>query len=161
MGVGIVPLLLSLVYPACGQAGAAGVKPPGMVAFSRLALPASPNKALAAPDGFTPKPDLVTPHYKVAAQVLYRIVGDVAAAEPRTYRLDSFPNHLQQAWVARTPVANFPDVIVAEARPDPAGGSELILYSHSIYGYSDFGTNAARVRRWLGAVSARVAEAQP
>jgi len=50
---------------------------------------------------------------------------------------------------------------VAEARPDPAGGSDLILYSHSIYGYSDLGTNAARVRRWLGAVNVKVAEARP
>lgn len=160
MGVGILPLLLSVIFPACGQPGAAGVKPPGLVDFAHLQLPGSPNKALAAPSGFTPKPDFITPSYRLPPKALYAIVVSVATAEPRTYRLDSYPDRLQAAFVARTPIANFPDVIAIAVRPDPAGGSELILYSHSIYGHSDFGTNAARLRRWLGAIAARVAEAR-
>lgn len=161
MRVGIVPLLLSLIFPACGQVGASGVKSPGLVDFSQLHLPHSPNKALAAPAGFSPKPDFVTPHYKLPPQALYEIVAAVAKAEPRTYPLDRFPDRYQQTWVARTPIANFPDVVEAAVRPDKGGGSELILYSHSVYGYSDFGTNAARVKQWLGKISTKVAEAHP
>lgn len=160
MGLGIVPLLLSLVFPACGQVGAAGITPPGPVDFTRLHLPHSPNKALAAPAGFSPKPEFVTPRYSMPPQALYAIVVSIAKAEPRTYALDGSPERLQLAWVERTPIANFPDVVETEIRPDPAGGSELILYSHSIYGYFDFGTNAARVKRWLGAIAAKVTEAR-
>lgn len=160
MGVGMVPLLLSLMFPACGKTGAAGVTPPGLVDFAKLTLPHSPNKALGAPAGFIPKPNLVTPRYKVSPTALFAIVDAVAAAEPRTYNLETHPVALQAAFVARTPIANFPDVIVAQVRPDPAGGSDLILYSHSIYGYSDMGTNLARLKRWLGAIEAKATEAK-
>ncbi len=160
MGVGLLPLLLSLVFPACGKPGAQGVTPPGVVDFALLALPKTPNKALAAPAGFTPTPNLITPRYKVSPSALFAIVGQVAAAEPRTFVLDDHPAQLQTAWVARSARANFPDVIEMAVRPDPAGGSELILYSHSIYGQSDLGVNAARVKTWLGAIAAKVASAQ-
>ncbi|HQT60413.1 MAG TPA: DUF1499 domain-containing protein [Acidiphilium sp.] len=157
MAVGLLPLLLSLVFPACGAAGAAGITPPGPIDFAHFVLPASPNKALAAPAGFTPKPTFDTPRYALPPAALYALVARVAAAEPRTYPLAADPARMQQSWVARTPVANFPDVVTAAIRPDPAGGSDLILYSHSVYGYSDFGANAARLRRWLDAIS-RAAE---
>jgi uncharacterized protein (DUF1499 family) len=160
MGVGLLPLLLSLVFPACGKPGAQGVAPPGVVDFARLTLPKTPNKALAAPAGFTPTPDLITPRYKVSPSALFAIVGQIAATQPRTYVLDDHPAALQTAWVARSARANFPDVIEMAVRPDPVGGSELILYSHSIYGQSDFGVNAARVKTWLGAIAAKVASAQ-
>ncbi|HQT83700.1 MULTISPECIES: DUF1499 domain-containing protein [Acidiphilium] len=161
MGVGLLPLLLSLVFPACGKMGAQGVAPPGVVDFAHLTLPKTPNKALAAPSGFTPGPNIVTPHYKVSPTALFAMVGQVAAAEPRVFALDSHPAHLQAAWVARSARANFPDVIEVAVQPDPAGGSALILYSHSIYGQSDFGVNEARVKSWLGAIAAKVAGAQP
>ena len=160
MSVGMLPLLLSLIFPACGKAGAQGIKPPGLVDFNHLTLPKSPNKALAAPVGFTPNPNLTTPRYKVPPAMLFAEIASVAAAEPRTYKLDSHPAHFQAAWVVRTPVANFPDVVEVAVRPDGADGSALILYSHSIYGYSDFGTNAARLQRWLSAIG-RAAEAHP
>lgn len=158
MGVGILPLLLSLIFPACGQAGAAGVKSPGLVDFSHLVLPRSPNKALAAPAGFTPKPDFDTPRYNESPEALFATVEKLAGSEPRTYVLDKFPGHLQQAWVERTPLANFPDIVIAQVTADPDGGSSLILYSHSIYGYSDFGANAERIKRWLGQIGKQAAE---
>ncbi|MCF3946583.1 DUF1499 domain-containing protein [Acidiphilium sp. AL] len=161
MSVGMLPLLLSLIFPACGKAGAQGVKPPGIVDFNHLVLPKSPNKALAAPVGFTPNPDLTTPRYKVPPDVLFAEIASVAAAEPRTYELDSYPAQFQAAWVVRTPVANFPDVVEAAVRPDGADGSALILYSHSIYGYSDFGVNQARVKSWLAAIEAKLIRITP
>lgn len=160
MGVGLLPLLLSLVFPACGKVGAQGVAPPGVVDFSQLILPKTPNKSLAAPAGFTPSPDIVTPHYKVSPAALFTVVEQIAAAEPRVFVLDTHPGHLQAAWVARSARANFPDVIEAAVQPGSGGGSELILYSHSIYGQSDFGVNKARLKSWLGAIAAKVAGAQ-
>jgi uncharacterized protein (DUF1499 family) len=159
MGVGLLPLILSLVFPACGKAGAQGVKPPGVVDFANFTLPKTPNKSLAAPAGFRPTPNFVTPHYKVSPTALFAIVEQVAAAAPRVFSLDNHPAQLQASWVARSARANFPDVIEVAVRPDPAGGSELILYSHSIYGQSDLGVNAARLKIWLGAIEAKVASA--
>ncbi|MDX5930407.1 DUF1499 domain-containing protein [Acidiphilium acidophilum] len=160
MSVGVLPLLLSLVFPACGKPGAQGVTPPGVVDFDHLVLPKTPNKALAAPAGFSPPPTVITPHYRVSQGKLFGIVGEVAASEPRTYKLDAYPARFQAAFVARSKAANFPDIIEVAVRPAPSGGSELILYSHSIYGQSDFGVNAARVKAWLSAIEARVVKDQ-
>ncbi|WP_236656221.1 DUF1499 domain-containing protein [Acidiphilium sp. C61] len=143
--------------PCCSASCSPRAAPPEPIDFAHFVLPASPNKALAAPAGFTPKPTFDTPRYALPPAALYALVARVAAAEPRTYPLAADPARMQQSWVARTPVANFPDVVTAAIRPDPAGGSDLILYSHSVYGYSDFGANAARLRRWLDAIS-RAAE---
>lgn len=159
MGVGIVPMLLSLIFPACGHVAAAGVRLPGPVDFVRLQLPHLPNKALVARVGFSPNPDSFTPPSRMSPKVLCAIGVSVAGAEPRPYRLDSFPGSYQAAWVARTPGANFPDVVEAAVDPDPVGGSDLILYPHSIHGFSDFGTNAARVRCRPSAIAAKIAEA--
>jgi hypothetical protein len=88
-------------------------------------------------------PDFVTPRHRISPEALDTIVASVAQAEPRIYLVDRFP-----------------DLVEAAIRPDLARGRGLILYSHSIYGYSDFGTNAARVRGWLGAITTKVAEAR-
>lgn len=161
MSVGMLPLVLSLIFPACGKAGAQGIRPPGIVDFNHLVLPKSPNKALAAPVGFAPHPDLTTPRYRMPPTALFAEIASVAAAEPRTYVLDSYPARFQAAWVVRTPAANFPDVVEAAVRPDGADASALILYSHSIYGYSDFGVNQARLKSWLTAIDSKVIRTTP
>jgi uncharacterized protein (DUF1499 family) len=53
-------------------------------------------------------------------------------------------------------VLNFPDVVSAQVLAGPAGGSLLVLYSRSVYGYSDFGANRGRLRAWLAAIDAAV-----
>ena len=156
MSVGLLPLILSVVFPLCGTAGANGVPAPGIVDFAHLALPTSPNKALAAPAFFTPKPNLVTPTYAVAPAQLFDRVRTTLLAQPHTYALDNHPAHLQAAFVARTPRANFPDIVEIAVQPDPQGGAYLVMYSHSIYGHSDFGANLARLKTWLSAIGAKV-----
>lgn len=143
--------LLGLLLPACGVAGAQGV-PAAMPDFSHLVRPASPNTALAAPAGFTPRPDIVTPVYNVPPARLFAAVQGVAAGQPATYRLAEDPAHLREGWVARSFVLNFPDVVWAEVRPAASGASELLLYSRSVYGYGDFGVNRRRVAAWLAAL---------
>jgi len=155
MGVGLPPLLLSVMFPLCGMQRATTVPAPGIGDLSHLALPASPNKALTAPFGFTPPANLTTPDFSVPPGQLFALVKSVAMAMPRTYALDDHPAPLQAAYVARTPAVNFPDIIVIAVKPDGGGGTRLILYSHSIYGQSDFGTNLARLKTWLAAIEAR------
>ncbi|MBV8458425.1 MAG: DUF1499 domain-containing protein [Acetobacteraceae bacterium] len=148
-------LLASLFLPACGATGAHGV-PSTPVGFNHLVRPSKPNTALAAPAGYSPKPDIVTPVYPVSPTELSAIVQRVAGAQPATFKLGEDESALEQGWVARSLIFNFPDVIWAHIRPAETGNSELLLYSRSIYGHSDFGVNRHRVDTWLAAVATAV-----
>ena len=48
---------------------------------------------------------------------------------------------------------NYPDIIAAEVRAAPEGAA-LLLYSRSLFGWSDLGVNKARAERWLAALDA-------
>jgi len=151
--------LVSFIMPACGFAGAAGLPPPTLMDMTHIERPATPNTALAAPAGFRPSPDIITPTYKVAPDRLFAVVQGVAAAQPRTYQSAAFPEAGQIDYVARSALFNFPDLItvqVAPAAPDAArpDGSTLVLWSRSVYGESDLGVNRKRVAAWLAALDA-------
>lgn len=144
--------LLGLFLPACGASGAAGLPAPRLIDVSHIERPASPNTALAAPEGFVPKPDIVTPRYDVAASKLYAGILAIAASQPRTYAGVEFPAQMQAHFVSRTAWFNFPDLIVAQVAAASPETSTLVLYSRSVYGYGDFGVNRARVVTWLAAL---------
>lgn len=140
--------LLGFLLPACGMSGAQGVPatPPD---FAHLVRPASPNTALAAPAGYTPAPDITTPVYGVPPSQLFTALHGIAAAQPHTFTLAEDAGHLREGWVVRSVVFNFPDIVWAEVRATPAGTSELLLYSRSVYGYGDFGVNRRRIEAWI------------
>ena len=72
----------------------------------------------------------------------------VALAEPRTTRLAGSPAEGWVSYLQRSVVVGFPDVV--NVRADPEGsGSQLVVWSRSRFGQSDFGVNKARVDRWL------------
>jgi uncharacterized protein (DUF1499 family) len=144
--------LLGLLLPACGMAGAHGLPVPPPLDFVLLLRPASPNTALAAPADFHLAPDLRTPTYSVPAARLFASIQAVAAAQPRTWQAAVYPDRLQAHWVARSAVFNFPDLVTAQAIPAGAVTATLVLYSRSVYGYGDFGTNRRRLEAWLGAL---------
>ncbi|HET6184471.1 MAG TPA: DUF1499 domain-containing protein [Acetobacteraceae bacterium] len=125
--------------------------------FAHLVRPSSPNTALAAPADFVPRPDIVTPPYAVPPQTLFAAVRAVAASRPATFPLAEDRPTRRAGWVARSLVLNFPDIIWAEALPGPEGGSRLVLYSRSLYGYGDFGVNRRRVAAWVAAIDERLA----
>lgn len=152
--------LISFWLPACGLPGAQGLPVPTPVDVSHLTRPASPNTALAAPSGFRPSPDIVTPVYPVPAPRLYAAIRRVAAAQPRTYEAASFPDRLQNDWVVRSAVFNFPDLVTAQVAPAGTAGSTLVLYSRSVYGYSDLGANHRRVQAWLAALDRALHQAK-
>lgn len=144
-------LMIGLLLSGCSGHGAEGqpVPPPG--ALDVLQRPSSPNTALAAPSGFKPTPDILTPRYGVPPQALYSAIRQIAAEMPRTYPLSNKDDRLEAAYVARSRVFNFPDTIMLKVAAVP-GGSTLVLYSASRYGESDFGVNKARVTAWLAAL---------
>jgi hypothetical protein len=150
------PLLLSLYFPLCATSGAAGIAPPGVVDFSRAHhLPHS--GVLVGPVGFTPMPDILAPLYPVPPAALYAALIAVAGSENRTYALDAEPAQLQAAWVVRSAASNFPDVVEAAVVPE-GDGSSVIFFSRSIYGWFDFGVNAARAKDWLQKLQLKVAD---
>lgn len=146
--------LLGLVLPACGGAGAAGIPVPGPLDLAQFERPATPNTALAAPERAGMRPDIVTPVFHVAAPRLWAVVEGVADGQPRTFRLAVDRAGMAGSWVARSAVWNFPDVIMARVTPSGSDHSTLALYSHSLYGRSDFGVNRRRLEAWLAAVAA-------
>ena len=143
-------MLLSLLLTGCAGKGAEGIPIPAPMDMTSLRRPDTPNTALAAPAGFAPPPDIVTPHYTMTPAALYAAVRKVALAQPRTYAHVAYDDRRQAHFVVRSRWFNFPDLIVAQATPD----SFLILWSRSVYGYGDMGVNRARLTTWLTALDA-------
>lgn len=144
--------LAGLFLPACAAVGAGGLPVPPPMDMAHISRPASPNTALGAPAGFQPAPDIVTPVYPASAERLFAAVQNVAAAEPRTWPAATYRGQMQADWVVRSAVFNFPDLVTAQITPAGLGAATLVLYSRSLYGYSDLGVNRRRVVAWLAAL---------
>ena len=142
---------LSLALAACGS-GVEGITAPPPIDMAHLERPETPNTALAAPDGFTPTPDIITPVYNRPADDLYAAVIEMAKRQERTYLLKRYDDRRQAHFVARSTPLGFPDLIAVQVLEDGPGRSRLVIWSRSVYGYSDFGVNRKRVARWLAAV---------
>jgi len=143
--------ILWLILPACAAAGANGLPVPPRLDVARIERPATPNAALAAPAGWTPKPDIVTLLYPLPEDRLLAAIAKVAVAQSRTFLAAAYPD-MQLHWVARSAVFNFPDLVMAQVIPHHPVGSTLLLYSRSVYGYGDFGVNRQRLTVWLAAL---------
>jgi len=146
--------LLGFVLPACGFAGAQGLPAPTPLDLGHLHRPASPNTALAAPAGIAS--DIVTPIYPAPPQRLYAEVIAMAADQPRTFVAAEFPAERQVHFVVRSALLNFPDLVTAQVSDAGSGASLLVLYSRSVYGYSDLGANRRRLSAWLAALQVRI-----
>ncbi len=149
----LIHMLIGLFLPACGAEGAAGLPVPVFMDVAHIERPATPNTALAAPEGFSPKPDIVTRRYDVAPDRLYAAIRKVAAAQERTFPQVAFDDRMQAHYVARSWFFNFPDLIALQVNPD----STLVIWSRSIYGQSDLGVNRKRVSAWLAALDSALA----
>ena len=119
-----------------------------------LVLPASPNTSLAAPDGFRPTADLVSPRYAVSARKLYAVLRTIAAAQPRTTLDAAFDEALQAHYTVRSALLGFPDLGWVQALSSGPDRSEALIWSRSVVGRHDFGINRARVQAWLAAIGA-------
>jgi uncharacterized protein (DUF1499 family) len=152
--------LIGLALPACAATGAGGLPVPPPMDLARIERPASPNTALAAPavpgKNAATAPDIVTPTYNVPATRLFAAIHAVAAAQPRTFLAADYPDRLQDHWVARSAVFNFPDLVTVQVVAQGENASTLVLYSRSVYGHSDLGVNQRRLRTWLAALNTMI-----
>lgn len=144
--------LAGLFMPACSFPAVQGLPPPGLMDVAAIVRPSSPNTALAAPEGFSPTPDIVMPDFSVAPGVLFGAIRAIAKAQPRTFEAADFPDHLQAHYIVRSLLLNYPDQVMVQVRAAGPGSSQLILYSRSVYGHSDLGVNRKRLETWLVAL---------
>ena len=78
----------------------------------------------------------------------------IALDTPRTARLAGSPEEGMITWITRSKVFGFPDYTTAAARSEgPA--THLTLHARLRFGRGDHGVNAARLRDWLGQLTAR------
>ncbi|MFL5287996.1 MAG: DUF1499 domain-containing protein [Rhodopila sp.] len=151
-----VAWLVSFLLPACGFPGAHGLPTPPLMDFAHIERPASPNTALAAPAGFSPTPDIVTPAYPVPADALFNVVQAVASEQPRTFQASEYEAQLQAHFVVRSAVFNFPDLVAVQVQSEAPDRSDLVIWSRSVYGRSDLGVNQKRVQVWLDALQNKI-----
>ncbi|HVY14083.1 MAG TPA: DUF1499 domain-containing protein [Rhodopila sp.] len=148
--------LISFFLPACGFAGAQGLPVPPPMDATAIVRPATPNTALAGPESLKPIPDIFVPPFPVSPDRLFTLIRTVAASEPRTYEAAIYPDRRQVDYVVRSAVFNFPDLVMVQVLPEGQDGSDLILWSRSVYGHSDLGVNHKRLITWLAALRARL-----
>lgn len=123
-----------------------------------VSAPRRPNWALAAPTGVrtVTDPTRESPRFDAPPERLIAAFEAAALADSRVTRLDNGSDPHYRSFVQRSALVGFPDVISARAVRLPNGGSGLVVYSRSVYGYSDQGVNKARVDRWLRETAARM-----
>jgi uncharacterized protein (DUF1499 family) len=148
--------LVSFALPACGFPAAEGLPTPPVMDISHIVRPARPNTALAAPAGFSPAPDIVTPAYHLPPGTLFALARAVATGQPNTFQAALYPDQLQAHYVARSGVFNFPDLITVQVRQETPETSDLIIWSRSVYGETDFGVNRKRIQAWVGALDTKL-----
>jgi uncharacterized protein (DUF1499 family) len=144
--------LLGLILPACGADGAAGLPRPVLLDMTRIERPATPNTFLAGPAAMRPQPDLALEPRNLPAQALYEKTRSVFESQPRVYVAAEFPGQRQVDYVVRSAVLNFPDLVTVQVEAVAADRSNLVIWSRSVYGRSDFGVNRKRTLGWLTAL---------
>ncbi len=109
----------------------------------------APNDYLVAPAGATvAPPDRIAEAHALSPRELLLAFDAVATSAPRTFRIAGSPDDDRITYVQRSRVFGFPDYVSVKAVEVP-GGSALIVWSRSRFGYGDLGVNRARVDDWL------------
>ncbi|WP_238296767.1 DUF1499 domain-containing protein [Methylobacterium soli] len=130
----------------------------GPVDFQTLARTRLPVDALACPPGHCGRAaaDLAVPVLPVPGARLRAIVAEVAAESPRTALVFSARWSEEDRYLARSALLRRPDTINIAILGAGEGRSTLALYSRSQVALADFGSNRARLARWLARIGEKV-----
>ncbi len=125
------------------------------VDFATLVLPDSPNRFLVCPPGrCAARADAESPVYAVPPERLR--AAWLGVIEKNGGRLLSVEGEQIEVEV-RTQWLRFPDLVTVRIFPQGTDRASAAIYSRSLYGHSDFGVNAARVRAWKAEVETGLA----
>ena len=130
----------------------------GPVDFPTVARTRLPIDALACPPGHcgSAAADLAVPVLPVPGERLRAIVAEVAAETPRTALVFSARWSEEDRYLARSAILLLPDTINVAIFGAGEGRSTLALYSRSQVALADFGSNRARLARWLARIGEKV-----
>lgn len=117
---------------------------------NRLPPPAIANEYIVAPRGVAPFARVVAaPEFSINAERLYKVIDRVVSRQSLITLVAKDFGTLRSEYVQRTPLFRFPDVITIQAIPIDEERSSIAIHSYSIYGASDLGVNAKRVKLFL------------
>jgi uncharacterized protein (DUF1499 family) len=133
--------------------GPRGLPPAQPLDLAALVLPASPNTHLAAPPGGHAQAHEAVPLLPCAPDEAWEALRQLGDGLPKVWKTGEWPALRQVQWVARTPLANFPDIVAGQVVELP-GGSGVWLYSRSLIGWSDLGVNRRRIAAWRARLEA-------
>lgn len=122
----------------------------GAVAFETLEPPDRPNRYLVCPHDLCRRADAESPVFAAS------IAGQRRAWDHLLDRMDARRLREDDGQIeveVRTRWLRFPDLVTIRPLAVAADRSTVAIYSRSLYGHSDFGVNAARVRSWLDALA--------
>ena len=106
-----------------------------------------PNDYLVAPSGLSKaEPDRETTVHQLSPEELLFLFDAVARPSSAVLAGSVRDGHI--TYVQRTALMGFPDYISVKA-VEVGGGSALIIWSRSRFGYSDMGVNRKRIDGWL------------
>lgn len=113
-----------------------------------------PNDYLVAPEGTTlAEPDRIAATYSLPPEELLFLLDAVIRPATRVSVLAGSVQDSHITYVQRSAVLGFPDYVSVKAVA-VEGGSALIIWSRSRYGYSDMGVNKKRIDDWLAQIKA-------
>ena len=120
------------------------------VDFETLQLSPKPNQYLVCPPGYCPADThLTSPVFDVSKGELQQAWSAMIDSEPRVRRLGSSLDGAQIDYEATTPLMGYPDTVTVRFLEATEGGSTLVVFSRSHYGYGDLGANKKRIDDWL------------
>ena len=125
-----------------------------LIDFSDFHVKNSENYCLLHISNASPR-QLTAPIFPVNTIVLRETWETVVKNTPRMRLLQSEQNHFQ--YVVTSKWLGFPDIIDSEIVSCGNGGSQLFIYSRSVYGYYDFKVNIRRIEIWLAQIKQLVA----
>ena len=103
-----------------------------------------PNDATAYATGG----DLAAPTFADPPEAILARLEALALSEPRTRLVAGSAAEGRLTLMQRSALWGMPDFITAEATRSPEG-TRLAMWSRARFGFSDFGTNRARLERWI------------
>ncbi len=116
---------------------------------ARAERPGSPNAYLLRDDdGDAPAARFSAPPDRVALAL-----EQMLATAPRVTRLAGSAAEGHVTYIQRSRLFGYPDAISIRLIPDN-GGTQMLVFSRSRFGYGDGGINAARVTRWIDRLQA-------
>lgn len=113
-----------------------------LIDFKALKRPTTPNFYLSCPKGLCKAPDAISPTFKCSVESLKSKWQAIAKENHLTLILEKGGS---TRFYALSKLFHFPDLIDVTVYPLTEDSATLAIYSHALFGYSDFGVNKRRV----------------